>query len=758
MIGRARAKRPAPGEGERAMGRSARIAAALLGGFLLAGPARPVALADEPVVDEPAFLACLGQARACLAGGRAGEGLKIVDAALEQHKGKDYVFGKRPELEDLVHRLAFRAECPPPEAKSVVKGDLRKFISMSGDLEIHYPAGKPHDFETRSDGLAFPARFRGPFTITIKGNAYPSTTDAAPIVELGMEINPKTRRPQGWAIAFGVPPYQQGSQQIWLPARILAVDGDQRKMVVEKATSPARPGKPYRLDAGMTSRNVTASIDGVAFGTAPKPEGVFGYAIVRASGWSEIVVAGQVEPSWIQSKIDAIVDGKRKAFDAKFDLRTRLPAWLYEKRPSAAPAASARPRVPAGLRNLPPALLPDYMEAMTKLARGDARGALADAEALRGKGAPDSVTGVLAARAHLALEEPTLALPEADRALSSDPDAFDAFLLKGMILLGLGRDQDLVATLKAATARPEAGGEVFEGAGRFLLRAGRLDDARAVAEDAARRGLRSPLLETIGRVVVRAQNGPDWPKTYEYKTNDYHVVSDIDLETCRRAAIALEDALLEFRAHVRPLKPDAKRLYKVFLFSGEAGFKRYVEDSVLLDGKGPERPAGLYSGVLKQLLIWNLPNRDEMMRTIRHEGFHQYLDRLLPDPPVWLNEGMAVYFEGMVRVAGSLKLDTPRPDLLETLKGRDLVPAEKFLKITPKEFYATSPHSYAQAWLTVHMMRHGVVKYRELFYALLNRLETASGAEAVRAVVDPATLPAFDADLRAYLVTLSNRK
>src|SRR5262249_54261207 len=90
-----------------------------------AGGARAQDAPAAPVPDEPAFLAALNTARTLLAGGRANEGLKLVAETLETHRGKDYVRAKRPDLEDLVKRLSFRAECPPPDPQTVVKGTLK---------------------------------------------------------------------------------------------------------------------------------------------------------------------------------------------------------------------------------------------------------------------------------------------------------------------------------------------------------------------------------------------------------------------------------------------------------------------------------------------------------------------------------------------------------------------------------------------------------------------------------------------------------
>ena len=47
----------------------------------------------------------------------------------------------------------------------------------------------------------------------------------------------------------------------------------------------------------------------------------------------------------------------------------------------------------------------------------------------------------------------------------------------------------------------------------------------------------------------------------------------------------------------------------------------------------------MYSPLLKQLLIWNTPDSDRMIRTARHEGFHQYLDARMADRRVGSTRG-----------------------------------------------------------------------------------------------------------------------
>ena len=721
-------------------------------------PARTAALAaDAPAAPaaapptEAAFLAELDRAKANLSAGKPADARKVLLDALERHRDTDHVFAKRLTVEDLAGRIAFRQAVPPPDPQTVVKGKLKRFLSFSGLVEVVYEAGKPNDLEARPDGsLLFPVRFRGPYTLTIKGDSYADEPKEVPLVQVGMDAQGRAKRDDAWVVSFGVPPFTEGGQKAWVPPRILRVAGGEKTVVAEKTDAhPAQARRPFRLEAAMTATRLTASVNGTTIGGTAKPEGVFGYALILVPGWREITIAGQIEPSWIQGKLDAIVDAKRQAFDAGFDVKTVLPAWLYAPRASAATPAPGREHAGGSITSLPPELMLPYAEALEKL-DDDPKAALAAAEALRAKGATAEAVGVLAARALDALGQPTKALAEVDKVLAATPDAFDALLVRAGLLVRLGRDTDLTLTLQTLLKRPEAGTTTWVAAGRFLLLAGRLDEARRLAEDAARRGEHSEALEQLGRIVVRAQAGPAWPRAFEYKSSNYHVVSDIDQDTCRKAALVLEDALADFRGHVRSLKPEPRRLYRVYLFSGRASFQSYVEDAVTFGGKTPEQVAGLYSPVLKQLLIWNLPDRDEMMKTVRHEGFHQYLDRVLPDPPVWFNEGLAVYFEDLKRVDGVLQAAAVRPDFLRILAGKPLVPMAEFVRIRPADFYRTSPHSYAQGWLVAHLLRQGTPKHKELYRTLLSRLETAAGTEAVEATFDDATLKALDADLKAH--------
>jgi len=176
----------------------------------------------------------------------------------------------------------------------------------------------------------------------------------------------------------------------------------------------------------------------------------------------------------------------------------------------------------------------------------------------------------------------------------------------------------------------------------LLFYAGRPAETRSLIEEALRNGIPMGNLDPLNRILVRAEKGPVWETTYEFKSRHYHILSDMDVRTCMQAAEVLEKSYDAYTFKLQKVRDLKKRRFRVYLFSGEEGYRSY---SMEVLGSGNRDSCGCYSGLLKCLLIRNLPKREDMMVTVRHEGFHQYLDRIMHDPPRWLNEGLAQYYE-----------------------------------------------------------------------------------------------------------------
>lgn len=71
-----------------------------------------------------------------------------------------------------------------------------------------------------------------------------------------------------------------------------------------------------------------------------------------------------------------------------------------------------------------------------------------------------------------------------------------------------------------------------------------------------------------------------------------------------------------------------------------------------MPGMGLPRAAGLYRYADQRIVLWRQPEDSETFRTLRHEVTHALLHEFVGAPPLWLNEGLAEYFEGL-QTAGS---------------------------------------------------------------------------------------------------------
>ncbi len=284
-----------------------------------------------------------------------------------------------------------------------------------------------------------------------------------------------------------------------------------------------------------------------------------------------------------------------------------------------------------------------------------------------------------------------------------------------------------------------------------MMFAGELEQARSFSRLAARNGVLSKRLDLLGSAIVKAARGPNWPQTFEYQSTNYHVLSDIDKKTCVEAAKVLEQAFTAYRVNFGWVSRDRSRKFKVYLFAGRKGFMTYQQDLTQLMGRPAEHAAGLYSPLLKQLLIWNLPSRDEMISTIRHEGFHQYLDRFMPNPPTWFNEGLAVYHEDAEMVRGRLEFGQIEREYVELIDKKGLLPLEEYLFQTHGQFYKNGHWSYAQGWAFVHMLQNGTSAQRKLFKQLVKEFQTEEPPQGVmKRLLPPATCKELDKELAAY--------
>ncbi|MDJ0520638.1 MAG: DUF1570 domain-containing protein [Planctomycetota bacterium] len=710
---------------------------------------------EGKAADPAAFQKGFAAVEDCLKRGQPAKGLKALSKLLEAHREQPYARAKRAEIESVARLLTFRRDVKQPDPKTLVSGKLKKWTPATGDLKIAYKRKSAADLQKskRSKLLYFPFDTAGPFKLTVTGKGYPRRTDDSPWMIFGGDTCPKSGEEVSYSIMFGVPPYTEGGNEVWLPASITRHDGDNKSKVAEKEITPAKAGKSYKLLLNVQRSSLSATINGKPIGKAKKPKAVYGSLAFEAQGWSEVTFSGKIEPSWLQERIDKAVQKERAAFDKTYDAKKVLPAWLFEG-----------PKTPAATETAPddelpdeldPKFAPDLLRVLMAVAEGRFSKAIKRLEDMKRRGASASVCTFMIATVHEASGDTQAALKAAEASTQQAPGFILGWMMKGRLLRRLGRHKEAAEAFRDGIGRNQGDVRGYEMAMLSMLRAGDLEAARAFGEEAAKKGLSSKRLSRLGGVLVKARKGPTFSRVYEYKSRNYHVVSDIGKKVCVDASKVLETAYTSYRVNFGWVRRDKTRLFKVYLFGGRTGFMNYQRDLAGLMGKPSERAAGIYSPLLKQLLIWNLPTREEMIRTIRHEGFHQYLDRLMPDPPVWFNEGLAVYHEYAKTERGRLAFGHALPDYLQELEDSGLLPMETFLFQQGKQFYEDGHRSYAQAWALVHMLKHGPEARRAQFEELVKAFQTdAPPREVLLRVFPKDEWPALQKELEAYVEKL----
>lgn len=678
--------------------------------------------------DPEAFERGLERIRGYVRSGRAGNAKRSMKTLLEEHEGADYARVRRAELIDLAKRIGFAIEHPTPKASEFVSGELLEWNPNTGAIRIKYTPKTAQDLVRRDrDLLMFPAEFTGPFEIRIRGPRYVRQGDRGPVAYIGPAededgVEHSTR------IVFGLQSWTAYGNEYSLPSSLTQFEGDEEVAEDGRKIAPCKTNARFKLEVRVRQSRVEAKACGKALGKVRKPKDVFGLFLFRAAQWSDLEIEGTIEPSWIQGRIDEAQEDERDIFASTFDPEEHLPAWLFE--------ASTRTLGTESMAEVATgtslAHRTQYLIASAALMSRRFRKVEEIVETLESE---DATALAKLLRGMLALGR--YDLDEASKLFEASIEIETTYphaeLLLGIIET-LRKDKNGAKRLGAVRAKYAAIGRTYYVPTWLLMFDGRVGEARTVSRLAAQHGLEGEAKQTMDRALLMAENGPAWDKTYKYESKNYAVYSDMGEKACKDTARELERMFSLYQSTVANVRSDRTRKFKVYLFSGEAGFRGYMGRLRYFWGPSSGGAAGVYSPVLKQLLIWNLPRREFMMETVRHEGFHQFLDRFIPDAPTWFNEGMAVYYEATRNEDGRLQVGEPSRDSLRTLEETETLELDAFFAMEPREFYKRGHAAYAQAWSIVHFLRHSNSMWRGRYNAFIKRLGEVSGERAMKEI------------------------
>jgi|GEM_PF-926627 len=149
---------------------------------------------------------------------------------------------------------------------------------------------------------------------------------------------------------------------------------------------------------------------------------------------------------------------------------------------------------------------------------------------------------------------------------------------------------------------------------------------------------------------------------------------------------------------------------RVVVFSNLADFRNYAQSSIGVTHPGLAGYCHLKTdadgNTFYELVTFEHPR---LWQVLAHEGFHQFIGYELGDAvPVWLNEGMAQYFENSSVKGGRLipgGIDAARLVSAQALlRARQMISVSDLLLMERGTFYANPAITYPMSWALVHFL------------------------------------------------------
>jgi hypothetical protein len=188
------------------------------------------------------------------------------------------------------------------------------------------------------------------------------------------------------------------------------------------------------------------------------------------------------------------------------------------------------------------------------------------------------------------------------------------------------------------------------------------------------------------------------------RSDHFEVFSSAGKSTTEELVSSLEDIQFVFRnLYVQQPKYPVKLL--VIYCGSDKDLKPFQK---IYRGK-PVEMEGFYVGPVDYaaLVMQDGWTGDSTRRVIFHEMGHVLMDSLIPESPLWFNEGFAQVFETLELDKKGFLLGQPQADLVQILRGHPMMPLRELISAQhSSRFYnegAKRDIFYAQSWAFVHM-------------------------------------------------------
>lgn len=245
------------------------------------------------------------------------------------------------------------------------------------------------------------------------------------------------------------------------------------------------------------------------------------------------------------------------------------------------------------------------------------------------------------------------------------------------------------------------------------------------------------------------------------RTPHYNITTELGPEFTRVVSDHMEHIFKEYSRRLPQFDTHTNDRFNVRVYRNKGGYERAMPQS--LTGS-----SGAFVAHLRLLATYKGErNREEVLRTLYHEGFHQFMYRCISEEcPLWLNEGLAEYFAEATWNGRGFETGQVPPERLkiiqEAIRERQYMPFGNLFALKQQGWLRTvhmnrskASLQYCQAWSAVHFLIHGDQgRYFKRLIGYLKSINSGIDTETAFTKHFGQDMTGFDLAWREYVMNL----
>lgn len=252
----------------------------------------------------------------------------------------------------------------------------------------------------------------------------------------------------------------------------------------------------------------------------------------------------------------------------------------------------------------------------------------------------------------------------------------------------------------------------------------------------------------------------------QYQSNHYVIQTELPREEAAPFGRHMDAVFAEYSQRFKDFGPRQKPTMPLYLLKDNESYLRFLGSY----GINGANTGGMFFVTPKVQGLATFVRGRSMTQTfmvLQHEGFHQFAFHCIgPQLPVWVNEGLAQYFEDGILIGERMNLGMANgrriASVRSAMKSGRVVDFDRLLSMSDKEWHQIVSRGdqeatllYDQSWLIAHFLINSDQRIRAAFEKYLHLVaDRHDSADAFRKAFETDSTVAFRARWEDYAAKL----